>query len=106
MLEEYKDHTIGVVLSNYETKDDFFGFPFTFVRTKAGFDIRLDHYMIDNDITHLYIEKNSNSYVVEMLFVDEDEYNGFQKEHNLLEYMKDAESIDVIVERDDSLPVE
>lgn len=106
LLEEYKEHTIGVVISKYETKDNFFGIPFTFVRTKAGFDIRIDHYMIDNDITHLYIEKNSNSYVVEMLFVDEDEFNGFQKEHNLLEYMKDADSIDVIVERDDSLPVE
>ena len=53
----------------------------------------------------VYARGNSNSYVVEMLFIDEEEYNSFQKEHNILEYMKEADSMDVIVERDDGLAV-
>lgn len=103
LLNTYRDQALGVVFSEEETKDNLFGTSLSFIRTKAGYDIKINGYKVEDNLTHLIIEKNASSYVSELLFSDEAEFNSFQKEHNLLDYMKDAETISVILEKDDDL---
>lgn len=100
-IETFSGDSFAAFFSADETEIELFSQNFTIIKGQAGFDLQFSSFVVDTGKSKLLVDnKRNNSYVVVLWFKDQKEYYQFQENNDVLAYMQNAESIEVLIQRE------